>query len=212
MDNDIYDKIADYNDWVHLERPAGGVVEMKKLQGGKMKDEIKELKKEALEKLGEQENPEPWFSPQEVLDVIAEIEFLETEIKQKEEKWHCCSLDWNQELDKANKKIEELRRGENDWWKKRWVCNDTGQQLFEIRKKWLTAYECAENYQKMYEGKVKENKQLQAVRETAENFITHNWKYLLRIIDSFTNTEDLKKKLLALKQALTVKDKDEKIP
>lgn len=77
MDNNIYDKIADYQDWVHLERPAGGASEMEKLKGGKMKDEIKELKKEALEKLGEQENPEPWFSPQEVLDVIAEIEKLE---------------------------------------------------------------------------------------------------------------------------------------
>ena len=45
------------------------------------KDKIKELKKEALEKFGEQENPEPWFSPQEVLNLIADFEFLETELK-----------------------------------------------------------------------------------------------------------------------------------
>ena len=86
MDNDIYDQIADYQEWVHLQRPAGGASEMKKLKGGKMKDNIKELKKEALEKLGEQENPEPWFSPKEVLDIIAEIELLETEIKQLQAK------------------------------------------------------------------------------------------------------------------------------
>lgn len=43
-----------------------------------MKELIKELKKEALEKLGEQENPQPWFNPREVLTLIAEIESLET--------------------------------------------------------------------------------------------------------------------------------------
>ena len=36
MDNDIYRRIADYNDWVCLQPPAGGAVEMEKLKGGKM--------------------------------------------------------------------------------------------------------------------------------------------------------------------------------
>ena len=36
MDNDIYNKIADYQDYVHLGRPAGGAMKMEKLKGGKM--------------------------------------------------------------------------------------------------------------------------------------------------------------------------------
>ena len=52
-------------------------------------------------------------------------------------------------LDKQE--INKLKKGENDWWQKRWFNNDVGKQLFEIRKKWLTAYQCAENYQRMYE-------------------------------------------------------------
>ena len=62
---------------------------------------------------------------------------------------------YNQYWDKWEKyhiqEIDRLKKGENDWWQKRWQNNDTGKQLFEIRKKWLTAYQCAENYQKMYE-------------------------------------------------------------
>ena len=52
---------------------------------------------------------------------------------------------------KLKEKHTKLQKGENDWWQKRWVTKDTGKQLFEIRKKWLTAYECAENWMKMYE-------------------------------------------------------------
>ena len=47
--------------------------------------------------------------------------------------------------------IEELKKGENEFWRKRWQNNDAGKQLFEIRKKWLTTFRCAENWQKMYE-------------------------------------------------------------
>ena len=53
------------------------------------------------------------------------------------------------------KAYEELKRGENNWWQKRWLNNDAGKELFEIRKKWLIAFQCAENYQKMYDEVVK---------------------------------------------------------
>lgn len=44
MDNDIYDKIADYNDWVHLERPPGGAVEIEKQKQKQIKLLIEVLK------------------------------------------------------------------------------------------------------------------------------------------------------------------------
>lgn len=65
--------------------------------------------------------------------------------------------------ERLEKENEELRSGENNWWQRRWVNKDTGEQLLEIRKKWLTAYQCAESYQKMYEEKVKELKKLQRI-------------------------------------------------
>ena len=50
-----------------------------------------------------------------------------------------------------DERIKELERGENDWWRRRWLSKDEGKQLQEIRTKWLTAFQCAENYQKMYD-------------------------------------------------------------
>ena len=87
MDNDIYRQIADYNDWVHLQHPAGGATEMKKLKGGKMKNEIKELLEFAVEGLrtcGEADKRLIWIERliKHIPLLIAEIESLETEIKQ----------------------------------------------------------------------------------------------------------------------------------
>lgn len=73
MDNDIYNKIADYNEWVHLERPPGGVVEIEKLQGGKMKDEIKEIIKQIENNM--KQNVRIDYT--DILELIAEIERLE---------------------------------------------------------------------------------------------------------------------------------------
>jgi len=79
MDNDIYDKIADYNDWVHLERPAGGVVEMQKLQGGKMKDEIIRKK---IEDIVYDKVVRTITSDQTIERLVALFESLEKENKQ----------------------------------------------------------------------------------------------------------------------------------
>jgi hypothetical protein len=54
-------------------------------------------------------------------------------------------------IEDLDRKNNALTQAENDWWQKRWQNNDMGKQLFEIRKKWKTAYQCAEKYQKMYE-------------------------------------------------------------
>jgi len=59
-------------------------------------------------------------------------------------------------MQELEKELKVLKKGENDWWQKRWQNNDMGKKLFEIRKKWLTAYECAENWMKMYEDLRKE--------------------------------------------------------
>lgn len=75
-----------------------------------MKDEIKELKKEALEKLGEQENPEPWFSPEEVLQLIAEIESLDEKIGEN----YWVRMADEKQIEELNKEIKALKAEMDD--------------------------------------------------------------------------------------------------
>lgn len=44
MDNDVYNRIADYNEWVHLLRPAGGKIEIEKYKQKQIEELIEVLK------------------------------------------------------------------------------------------------------------------------------------------------------------------------
>ena len=78
-------------------------------------------------------------------------------------------ISFNQTLDlirpgwaKKELRIEGLKKSENNWWQKRWVNNDVGVKLLEIKKKWLTAYQCALNYQERSEKQEEELATLKA--------------------------------------------------
>ncbi len=53
-----------------------------------------------------------------------------------------------EEIITLKSQLEQLKKGENDWWRKRWINNDAGIQLENIRKEFKKlqkdAYECAE--------------------------------------------------------------------
>jgi hypothetical protein len=95
-----------------------------------------------------------------------ETNFLKKEIYSLQQKIqeYQCNTGWakvaelEQEIIRLTAKVDELKNGENDWWQKRWINNDLGKQLFEIRQKWLTAFQCAENWQKMYEEEKEKKK------------------------------------------------------
>jgi len=76
MNGNVNIVVSIINMRVSHKKPTFVNIVVKKQRRCPMKDKIEEIKKEALEKLGEQENPEPWFSPEEVLDLIVEIEQL----------------------------------------------------------------------------------------------------------------------------------------
>ena len=83
MDNDIYNKIADYQDYVHLEQPAGGAVEIEKLKGGKMKKErIEEIKRNLNNPNQSYYAGEGESMWKDLKEAIAEIESLEVKIKE----------------------------------------------------------------------------------------------------------------------------------
>ena len=108
-------------------------------------------------------------------------------------------------LSKLTEENERLKKGENDWWQKRWVNNDVGVQLEEIRKKWLTAFECAENWQKMYE-EIKSQLQtipaldkakdavIYAVGDYASNYKDDRFGSRRRLLEAYAVLEAMKEK------------------
>ena len=122
-----------------------------------MRNEIKEIKKEALEKLGEQENPEPWFSPKEVLDIIAEIEFLETEIKQlkQDRQIHTkiISDKSNDQIEYGKQdrmKIEKLEKRNEETELQRHRCSQVLDRANEKINKLQAVRECAKSFEKKF--------------------------------------------------------------
>ena len=79
------------------------------------------------------------------------IASLKVELETAEASIGALKLSASVMVDELKAESERLKKGENDWWRKRWQNNDCGQQLQEIRQKWLTAYEVAENWLKLYD-------------------------------------------------------------
>ena len=115
-----------------------------------------------------------------------------------------CKIAHLKEVGELKKKIKTLMDGENTWWRERWIKKDYNQIL---EKKWKTAYECAENYQKMYE---KAEAQLQVKKMLTEEEIYDKLDSVIYRQFSFRNKIMNDNDIRDLAKAITALIKGEK--